>query len=657
MPKPTVLIVDDDQEVTQYLREVFKGDGWKALTEKEGDWALKTFKSRRIDAVILDILIPVLNGFQVAEAIRNDPRGKEVPIVIMSGIYRGAENRQEAIERYGLLEYLNKPVEGERVRRLLRAALTARETEQQRSRTGTRKRVTRKSERTARVARRESRRPARVAQALPREAVPLRGNLGQIPFARLLHELYRLQASGAVFLMRDKLKKIVYLDSGQPVFVKSNALRESLGQRLVQAGRLPPEQCEAAVQQARQAKRLLGGVLVEQGVLTEADLADALHDQLEAKLEDLFGWPQGEYQFKESAKLPQCTFRTRASCASLIVRGLGAHYDLARLEREVGPLLSSLAAPASDPYLRFQPFALPPGGDAVVEALDGSRRLMQVVEQQAARRELALHVALALYYAGVLELFDGKLALPPVCSEPQRLELHGPGSLPGPEDPGLEEYLAAELVKLKRQDHFRVLDLAPSATTAEVEAAFDARAWRVHPDRFVDRRSEVRELAEGLFNRLRGAYVVLRSPSRRESYLEQLGEPTGGSSGGATHEAVAEAKQHLAQGEAQLGEGRYEQAARSFREAVQRDERSTLAHAQLGWAVHKDNPTDPVATREAIRYLERALQLDPALDLAHQYLGHLYLAADDLDRARDHFQKALQANPDNADAAEQLEQL
>ncbi len=50
LARPTILNVDDDREVTQYLSDVLKGEGWKVLCEKDGDWALKTFKSRRIDA-------------------------------------------------------------------------------------------------------------------------------------------------------------------------------------------------------------------------------------------------------------------------------------------------------------------------------------------------------------------------------------------------------------------------------------------------------------------------------------------------------------------------------------------------------------------------------------------------------------------------------
>lgn len=656
MAKPTVLIVDDDREVTQYLSDVFKSDGWKVLTEKDGDWALKTFKSRRIDAVVLDILIPVLNGFQVAEAIRGDPRGKDLPIIIMSGIYQGAENRKEAIERYGLLEYLNKPVEGERIRRLLRDSLSAKETAQQRHRTGQRKRISRPRQPAVAKVRRDRQPGERVAQALARTPVSLRGSLVDTPFARLLHELYKLQSSGALYLMHDNVKKIVFLEGGQPIFVKSNMVRECLGQILVQQGRLSPDQCDASVATARANKKLQGAVLVEMGVLTAPELQEALASQLESKLLEIFSWEAGEYQFKENARLPKSAVRTRSSCATLIVRGLCEHYRTDRLEREVASSLSAFAAPATDPYLRFQQLELPDGVEPVAEALDGKRTLLRVIEQTPTERTLGQQVVLGLYYAGVVDLFDRPVERPAVRSESRRAELFGAGAVPSPDDPTLEEYLAAELMKLKKLDHFRVLNLSRSATTSDVEVAFDGCAWRYHPDRFGWSRGQVGELAEGVFNRLRAAYLVLRSPFRRESYLEQLSDATGGAQGSGRTSA-AEAEKELSVGGEHLDAGRYEKASWHLRRAVDLDEGSAQAHALLAWAVHKDSPMDHVATVEAHRLLERALRLDAELDVAHQFLGHLHLEADEADLARDHFERALRANPDNTDAAEQLKTL
>lgn len=674
MAKPTVLIVDEDREVTQVLSDVLGADGWKVLSEKDGDWALRTFRSRRIDAVVLDVLIPVLNGFQVAEAIRQDPRGRDVPIVMLTGVYRGGENRQEAIERFGLLAYLSKPVEGEPLRKLLREELNRRETALERGRTGPRP-VLPKSGQTASAMVSASLgrdgatpsplerfvpgvtvapRPAEpLPQALRREPVSLRGTFAEVPFGRVLHELYRIQATGALFLLRDQVKKIIYLDGGQPVAVKSNLLRECLGQVLVQRGRLTPAAVEPLVERARAQRKLLGLALVEQGLLGPQELLPLLEDQLEAKLDDVMGWPDGEFHFKENARLPPMAIRGTRSCATWIVQGVLKVYDLRRLEAEAAHWLSAFPGPAEEPLLRYQPLALAPELEPLLGSLDGSRSLLRLVEEGPWQRGVCLGLVLGLQQAGVIDFYDRKTSLPSLRSIGLRGSLAQPPFAFRPEDPRLEELLASELMKLKTLDHFRVLGLGRTASASEVEGAFDALAWAAHPDRFSTRPVETRELAEGIFGRLRAAYLVLRSPVRRAAYLEQLAD----ASFSPGDDSSEEVEHHLADGQEHLDAGRYEQAAWHFRRAIGRDSRSAIAHARLGFCMHKTAPLDQVTNREALRLMERALTLDPQLDLAHQYLGLLHLAAEDLDRAREHFLQALRLNPENQTAREQLERL
>jgi CheY-like chemotaxis protein/tetratricopeptide (TPR) repeat protein len=657
MARPTVLIVDDDREVTQYLSDIFKGEGWKVLCEKDGDWAIKTFMSRRIDAVILDILIPVLNGFQVADAIRADSRGKDVPIVIISGIYRGAENRREAIERYGLLEYLNKPVEGDHVRRLLKEALGKRAAGQRKASGPVRMKPPLR--RTSRPGMVTGPREAQPLQPEPRvvarEPVALRGSLDQTPFGLLLHELYKLQATGALFIMRGSVKKIVYLNNGQPVFIKSNKLRECLGQLLVGQERITADQAEQTFKRSRAEKVLHGQVLVRESLLTADELTTALGEQLEVKLFEIFGWPKGEFQFKENARIPDVELKLQSSCATNIVRGVARFYATEQLERELAPSLSTYPALASDPFLRYQQLELDPAADPLAEALDGTRTLGQLLDDPGWSRRQALGLVHALYSAGVIDLWDRSLDLPPVRSVARRQALFGDDSHPRRDDPQLEEHLAADLVKLKKRDHFRVLELPRSADSADVEAAFDRAAWRFHPDAYLGASKPVRGLAEGIFNRLRAAYLVLRTPFRREGYLEQLGRGQEASDDDAS--LLRAAKRHYEDGMSDLNKGRYEKAAWHLRRALALDERDASYSAYLGWAVHKNGPTDHVASKEARRHLERAIQLDPQLDTPHLFFGYLYLAEDETDSARTCFEKVLQINPDNKEAAEQLKVL
>src|SRR5262249_60629830 len=98
----TILVVDEDPELQRRLADRFAAEGWRALIERDGEWALKALEQRPVDALGLDILIPVVNGFQVAERVRAHPRGRDLPIGMLTGMYRGAAHRAEAIRRYAL---------------------------------------------------------------------------------------------------------------------------------------------------------------------------------------------------------------------------------------------------------------------------------------------------------------------------------------------------------------------------------------------------------------------------------------------------------------------------------------------------------------------------------------------------------------------------
>ncbi|MFH2009691.1 MAG: response regulator [bacterium] len=654
MARPTVLIVDDDREVTQYLSDIFKGEGWKVLCEQDGDWAIKTFKSRRIDAVILDVLIPVLNGFQVADAIRADPKGKDLPIVIMSGMYRGTENRQEAIERYGLLEYLNKPVEGDRVCRLLKEALGKRSAEQPKGRADPRLSTARPTPRPGELTGGREVRPAPPEpKVLPRPKVALRGSLEQVSFALLLHELYKLQASGALFLMRGSVKKIVYLDNGQPVFIKSNKRSETLGQQLVAQGKITEEQRKETYRLAKAGKQLHGRALAARGILTPEELQLALADQLEVKLCEIFAWPTGEFQFKENARIPDSERKVQSSAATLIVRGIARFVASERLEKELAPSLNTYPAPAGDPFLRFQWLELDADTAAVAEIVDGGRPLGQILLDSRFDRRRVSRLVSGLYNAGVIDFWDREQNLPPIRSAARRRELFGGESHLGPSDPQVEEHLAAELVRLKKLDHFRVLGVERSVDSADVEGAFDRLAWRYHPDVFLGCKREVRDLAEGVFNRFRAAYLVLSSTFRRAGYLEQLGGQVSGEADGVSEEG----RRHFQDALGHLGKGRYEKAVWHLRRAVDFEEHSATYFAHLGWAVHKTSPTDHMANQEARRHLERAIQLDPSLDTSYLYFGYLHLAEEEIERARESFQKALRLNPQCDEAADQLKAI
>ncbi len=106
-----ILIVDDDRSVQRVLADALTKQGFIVTVERDGEWAIKSFEKKSFDAVILDLLLPALSGYEVAKQIRALPRGRRVPIVMISGIYKNPVHQREAVDKHGAFALLEKPLD------------------------------------------------------------------------------------------------------------------------------------------------------------------------------------------------------------------------------------------------------------------------------------------------------------------------------------------------------------------------------------------------------------------------------------------------------------------------------------------------------------------------------------------------------------------
>ncbi|HEY3359852.1 MAG TPA: DUF4388 domain-containing protein [Polyangia bacterium] len=672
----TILIVDDDREVQRYLSDSLEAQGWRVICEKDGDWALKTFQSREIDAVILDILIPVINGFQVAETIRKGPRGEKVGILMLTGIYRGASHRAEAIRRYGLLDYLDKPVEAGRVVGLLHdhfARLPAPAAAPAPSPPAPAAKPRSDSRFADAAQRREKREVEKAAQELGDDETTLRGNLKRVSFPRLLHQLYQRRATGALFLLREKIKKIVYFKDGHPTYIKSNLLSECLGRVLVRERMITTQECDESLQKMKAAKRQQGTVLIEMGVISPHNLKYALELQLQIKLYDIFTWTEGEYQFKDDTKLQGEVIALDLPNGAIILEGIRRAYDGTRLASALAPAMSSYLVPATDAALRFQEMPLEEEERAFLESIDGTRTLKEHLAT-AVMGELRAQILLfAFVCSGVVEPGETPLreprviaplparapdAAPPADGPPRRPSQSELGLSPvtrgrGAEVPGRER-LAANLLSLRQQDHFQTLGLLRTAGEAEIERAYEERARDYHPDRFRHRSEDTRVIAGEIFARLGEAYRVLGDPQSRREYADRLARGEGGAPPMEAAGRALAADKHFRSGEDLLRQRRFTEAAASFRKACELIPDAGEYHAFLGWALFQSNPHHPLLQQQAQEELRRGIELNPRADRTHLFLGYFLNQMGKLTPAEHEFELAIQCNPDCGEALREL---
>ncbi len=104
-----VLVVDDEPEIRLLVERTLSAKGFQVETASDGEEGLRKIGALLPDLVLLDAMLPKMHGFEVCRKSRSDPRTRQVPIIIMTAIYRGWRFAQDARETYGAEDYMEKP--------------------------------------------------------------------------------------------------------------------------------------------------------------------------------------------------------------------------------------------------------------------------------------------------------------------------------------------------------------------------------------------------------------------------------------------------------------------------------------------------------------------------------------------------------------------
>ncbi len=432
MSSPLILIVDDNKELADLLAQIFEDAGYRSRTSYRGRLAIDAIERERPALAVVDLLLPDLMGYEVAKTLR----AKEIPFFFVTGVFKGAKHSFEAKNRYGSQGWFEKPFEANR---LLRAVQEIVAPSRQRATPETfdveldididEKDYTPLAplEMTGRIAVKGSsvqavltgadftlqaattgqklvRPPPLGAPAapppLPAEVVSPDGRSRRGVLAdnlpQLIAAFWQLQETGELGLQRGRVKKLIYFEKGLPVFALSNLAADRFGTFLTRVGKISEEQLHLATHRAITEKRRTGDVLIEMGLLQDAERMYYVAQQVKSILYSTFAWQEGHYVMTFLSKARQEPIRLGIHPAQLITRGIKKLYSPSRQRRLIA--LEDRLIPSEDPAFQIGEVELDVWEASLLAKVDGHRTVAELIAV-AGRPESEVYAALVTFVA------------------------------------------------------------------------------------------------------------------------------------------------------------------------------------------------------------------------------------------------------------------
>jgi twitching motility two-component system response regulator PilH len=110
MPVKKILVVDDSPTERYVMVELLTKNGYQVLTAENGEEGVSKAKSEMPDLILMDVVMPGINGYQATRALMRDEATKNIPVIVCTS--KGQESDKIWGLRQGAMDYLVKPVNG-----------------------------------------------------------------------------------------------------------------------------------------------------------------------------------------------------------------------------------------------------------------------------------------------------------------------------------------------------------------------------------------------------------------------------------------------------------------------------------------------------------------------------------------------------------------
>jgi len=121
-----ILAVDDDQDDLKMITMILEPEGYEVVTAENGNEALQKVESENPDLILLDVMMPELDGFAACAKLKSSPERQGIPVILLTGVAKFITKSKyplNGVLRADAEEYLEKPLDPEELLKVVAAHL------------------------------------------------------------------------------------------------------------------------------------------------------------------------------------------------------------------------------------------------------------------------------------------------------------------------------------------------------------------------------------------------------------------------------------------------------------------------------------------------------------------------------------------------------
>ncbi|HET6370031.1 MAG TPA: DUF4388 domain-containing protein, partial [Nitrospiria bacterium] len=309
--------------------------------------------------------------------------------------------------------------------------------------------------------------------------IPFSGRIRERLLPAILRDLQRRQLTGTLNLRRNDIDKSLYLKDGDIIFASSRYADDRLGEVLLKAGKITFAQYETSVELLKRSGKRQGTILVEQGILTPAELFAAVTQQVKEIVLSLFTWIDGEYLFSPGSLPSEELITLRMSMANLILEGIRRFSDWTRLAGDLPPFSERLRL-TTDPRNLFQSVSIDPRETSLVDRING-----QTIRDLLSTAPLPPFDTLKFIYfllsVGIAEVStSGPDVVGPIEETDKEATTEGTSVEAikekiyeqAPDPPMSPQEIQLAYQRMQNQNHYELFGITPQASREEVKRTY-----------------------------------------------------------------------------------------------------------------------------------------------------------------------------------------